>query len=1227
MHERIDQIFTRAWQNVSQTTQFLYPKIKAASTLEMKTVLHHALVTEIKKLRLSALEDEHHFTFRAWVIDKFHDDPLLLHKNLHRLNFIKYDFNRFQTGELSLLGHICTKPKALKILEWVFLDLPQRLYQAFPSIPPYAESGLSDKVFSYLIENHSHYCPPFSPLFWAIHFKNDALLERILSLKPEWINVRNDKGYTPIMMAVYNQNLHAISKLLPLNPNRAARNFKQETLAHILFKSKDEAWVSSVIGSPLFVELDILEMLLRPEFKDHQGITPICQALYSGYVGLVKDLLPLSKDLIPALYDCYEKAIKSHHMEFLNILHNTLGIKLCDNVQHYISSALLAFKYYHADVIEWIRRLEGVPDACTQVFELIDLIYHEKWPEFIERFSLIEVSWEAIPSEFCFQITISLLEKQRADLIIHFNLFELSPHFHQFDCSVRKEKISFVHYLKSKTTPLSQEFKQYFLAYLEKNTPLYPNGIFDYVPEHSDVTTIFNLDKNILALKSPLLHRLENHLSQKSPEKYLEGLEAFISPEVDLNALDAAHSHLFTRIISLPNGLERIKTLKSHFPGFSLQNLDARASNLLHLATEQANIPAIRWACTQLEVIQERLSDSKTAFDIAFEMHHDEVLNVLRKQIKKSQFIGFLQSLMVKEKHQLIEFIFSHEKPFDWVLTPFHIQQLQTLEHPRIQAFLSPKAAERVHAPEPVAVVSLPKKTSLITIDHDILMTMIHSKNQKQFELLIGAEYQEILRPLFAKHFLVYLKAVFSSDCKPLNKHLIRIPVAQEKIQEQDTWNILMAEALQNRNTLLFENLLCRQSILESIKTKGYEHLQMALSTYPETFFDSLVPHVQLNASQLNDLLYFCIQSENPSALAVFLKTKAHRDLLIHAQQEWLLAIFSKDISVLTALMEYPSLNRYFIQQAKNLYLQALITHKDSVMDNIMALHDLSTQIRDDRFYFILTCQAEGLLDRLNAKWQSHPDLKKSILPFYHMLRLTLPEMLINAFRISRNAEHSLFLVGSTIHHLIEGSSFETLNDIDFVSNAPPPAISYKQSRVQPKLFFNSIFYSAEKQIKLEYFITSHPNQTFILEDYTSRDFTVNALYCNMDGHIYDPTGFGLADLREKVIRSVDDSPRESFAKDPIRILRAIRLITKGFRLLPEVEAAIIEWQPELSKINYGHLYAMTNAMFQSTYQQQVFALLLHYGLHIKLLRYGTPLFAELNWFVQQECSRYKSIK
>ena len=59
-------------------------------------------------------------------------------------------------------------------------------------------------------------------------------------------------------------------------------------------------------------------------------------------------------------------------------------------------------------------------------------------------------------------------------------------------------------------------------------------------------------------------------------------------------------------------------------------------------------------------------------------------------------------------------------------------------------------------------------------------------------------------------------------------------------------------------------------------------------------------------------------------------------------------------------------------------------------------------------------------------------------------------------------------------------------------------------------------------------------------EDAQRRDFTINTLLCDLDGNIYDPTGQGLGDLKQRRIVFVGE-PSARIAEDYLRILRLFR--------------------------------------------------------------------------------------
>lgn len=73
-------------------------------------------------------------------------------------------------------------------------------------------------------------------------------------------------------------------------------------------------------------------------------------------------------------------------------------------------------------------------------------------------------------------------------------------------------------------------------------------------------------------------------------------------------------------------------------------------------------------------------------------------------------------------------------------------------------------------------------------------------------------------------------------------------------------------------------------------------------------------------------------------------------------------------------------------------------------------------------------------------------------------------------------------------------------------------------------------------------------------EDAARRDFTVNALYADVSGQIFDPLGRGLADLEKRKIIFVGD-PDQRIKEDYLRILRFFRFHTSYGRGRPDPDA------------------------------------------------------------------------
>jgi poly(A) polymerase len=93
-------------------------------------------------------------------------------------------------------------------------------------------------------------------------------------------------------------------------------------------------------------------------------------------------------------------------------------------------------------------------------------------------------------------------------------------------------------------------------------------------------------------------------------------------------------------------------------------------------------------------------------------------------------------------------------------------------------------------------------------------------------------------------------------------------------------------------------------------------------------------------------------------------------------------------------------------------------------------------------------------------------------------------------------------------------------------------------------------------------------------DDASRRDFTVNSLYLDVVGRkgVIDMTG-GLKDLKAGVVRVIGN-PEERFIEDPVRMLRALKLIgLHGFKLHPATAAALKANKAMISMSSPARLY------------------------------------------------------
>jgi poly(A) polymerase len=183
--------------------------------------------------------------------------------------------------------------------------------------------------------------------------------------------------------------------------------------------------------------------------------------------------------------------------------------------------------------------------------------------------------------------------------------------------------------------------------------------------------------------------------------------------------------------------------------------------------------------------------------------------------------------------------------------------------------------------------------------------------------------------------------------------------------------------------------------------------------------------------------------------------------------------------------------------------------------------------------------------------------------------------------RLFASHGHELALVGGVVRDVFIG---RPSGDTDLATDAPPERVleitrSWADSAWEVGIAFGTVGLRKGDAV---FEVTTYRSDryapqsrrpevsygTSLEEDLLRRDFTVNAMAARLPGHqLVDPFG-GLADLRDKVLRT-PGSPQDSLSDDPLRMLRAARFVAQlGFWPVPELRDAMTELAGRLAIIS-----------------------------------------------------------
>jgi poly(A) polymerase len=220
-----------------------------------------------------------------------------------------------------------------------------------------------------------------------------------------------------------------------------------------------------------------------------------------------------------------------------------------------------------------------------------------------------------------------------------------------------------------------------------------------------------------------------------------------------------------------------------------------------------------------------------------------------------------------------------------------------------------------------------------------------------------------------------------------------------------------------------------------------------------------------------------------------------------------------------------------------------------------------------------------------------------------------VPEVADVLGEIFARAGYELHLVGGTVRDALLGRSAD---DLDFATDARPETVLALVSDLggtwSTGIGFGTVgvlvrgvrceitTYRADRYDR----ISRNPQVAYgesLTDDLRRRDFTMNAMAVSLPGHEFsDPYG-GLRDLATGALRTPAD-PRESFADDPLRMLRAARFVSQlGVTPAADVVAAMTELAPQIGRITAERVQAELSKLLLGQHPRRGLELLVDTGI------------------------------
>ncbi len=240
----------------------------------------------------------------------------------------------------------------------------------------------------------------------------------------------------------------------------------------------------------------------------------------------------------------------------------------------------------------------------------------------------------------------------------------------------------------------------------------------------------------------------------------------------------------------------------------------------------------------------------------------------------------------------------------------------------------------------------------------------------------------------------------------------------------------------------------------------------------------------------------------------------------------------------------------------------------------------------------------------------------------HHISRKQFTQGTLDVLYRLREAGYTAYIAGGGVRDLLVGRAPK---DFDVVTNARPEQVKrlFRYCRLVGRRFRLAHVHVRDEVIEVSTFRANveerqeksrfhqKSDDGLVLRDNIygnpasdawRRDFTINALFYNIeDFSIIDYVG-GLDDVLEKTIRTIGD-PEQRMTEDPVRMIRAVRFASMlGFDVEPATRDAIFKLAELITKASPARMFEEVQKLFFCGHSREVLRQLHDYGLLVHML-------------------------